>query len=149
MQFSHWSYPLTAVYKLGWDMVGDLTHSSSSAPSPSPGFWVLAASALLAMILSVHDAPAFSSPAKLHLVTVPLSTLAKETGSKKVEEKVRLLRQHLKTQEKKHQTQHGWAWAASQSLHRSCSPTTFDFISGMWKKQWKKPQILFMKSLTL
>lgn len=85
-------------------MVVDLTHSSSSAPSPSPGFWVLAASALLAMILSVHDAPAFSSPAKLHLVTVPLSTLAKETGSKKVEEKVRLLRQHLKTQEKKHQT---------------------------------------------
>lgn len=34
---------------------------------------------LLAMILSVHDAPASVSPAKLHLVTVPLSTLAKET----------------------------------------------------------------------
>lgn len=56
-----------------------LTHSSSAAPSPSPPAWELAASALLAMILSVHDAPASVSPAKLHLVTVPPSTLAKET----------------------------------------------------------------------
>lgn len=60
----------------------DLTHSSSSAPSPSAlGFCALPASALLAIILSVHDAPTFPSPAKLHLVTVPPSTLAKETES--------------------------------------------------------------------
>lgn len=32
------------------------------------------------MTLSVHDAPALSSPAKLHFVTVPPSTLARETG---------------------------------------------------------------------
>lgn len=60
-------------------LVAILTHSSSAAASPSPPAWELTASALLAMILSVHDAPASVSPAKLHLVTVPLSTLAKET----------------------------------------------------------------------
>lgn len=57
-----------------------LTHSSSSAPSPSmAGFALLGTSALFAIILSVHDSPAASSPAKLHFVTVPASNLAKET----------------------------------------------------------------------
>lgn len=57
-----------------------LTHSSSSAPSPWPSdFVALLASDLLDIILSVQDAPASLSPAKLHLVTVPPSTLAKET----------------------------------------------------------------------
>lgn len=57
-----------------------LTHSSSSALSPAPAPGPLsAAAALLAITLSVHDAPAFSSPAKLHFVTVPPSTFAKET----------------------------------------------------------------------
>ncbi len=64
----------------------NLTHSSSSAPSPwpplFPGFsW----SALLAIIFSVHDAPAFSSPAKLHFVTVPPSSLVKETRQRKTD----------------------------------------------------------------
>lgn len=56
-----------------------LTHSSSAAPAPSSPASAPTVSALLAMILSVHDAPACLSPAKLHFVTVPLSTLAKET----------------------------------------------------------------------
>ena len=61
------------------------THSSSSAPCPSPlFFWTPAAPALLAMILSVHDAPALSSPAKLHFVTLPASTWANETGSNRL-----------------------------------------------------------------
>ena len=56
------------------------THSSSATPSPcsrvslaapSEDFW--------AMMLSVQDAPVFPSPAKLHLVTVPASSLANES----------------------------------------------------------------------
>ena len=65
-----------------WSHKVVFTHSSSSAPCPSPLLlWTPAAPALLAMILSVHDAPAFSSPAKLHFVTLPASTWANETGS--------------------------------------------------------------------
>lgn len=71
------------------DLVVVLTHSSSPAPSPSPpAVWAPAESLLFAIILSVQDAPAFSSPAKLHLVTVPPSTLAKETGGTRVRKKV-------------------------------------------------------------
>ena len=62
------------------------THSSSSAPSPCSrvslaappeDFW--------AMMLSVQDAPVFPSPAKLHLVTVPASSLANESESRSSE----------------------------------------------------------------
>lgn len=60
------------------------THSSSSAPSPCSRVSADARSEdFRAMMLSVQDAPVFPSPAKLHLVTVPASSLANESERRK------------------------------------------------------------------
>ena len=73
----NYSYQTSSRYKKN-QTVSLLTHSSSSAPSPSPAL-AQSPDDLLAIILSVHEAPALSSPAKLHFVTVPPSIFAKET----------------------------------------------------------------------